>query len=80
MSKEQIRVNCIAPAIVETPMSQKMFALMSEDGLNMLEKRHLLGFGEPNDVANMVIFLLGDSAKWVTGSCMVIDGGYSLTK
>ena len=38
---------------------------------------HPLGFGNPEDIANTVIFLLSDASRWITGSSLVIDGGYS---
>jgi NAD(P)-dependent dehydrogenase (short-subunit alcohol dehydrogenase family) len=40
------------------------------------EQHHLLGFGEPDDVAHAAAFLLGPAGRWVTGTSMVIDGGY----
>jgi NAD(P)-dependent dehydrogenase (short-subunit alcohol dehydrogenase family) len=38
---------------------------------------HPLGIGEPEDVAHACIFLLSDEARWITGSNLVIDGGYT---
>jgi NAD(P)-dependent dehydrogenase (short-subunit alcohol dehydrogenase family) len=38
---------------------------------------HPLGLGSPADVAGAVAFLLSDAARWITGSCLTIDGGYS---
>ena len=37
-----------------------------------------LGLGTPEDVGNAVLYHLSDGSKWLTGNCMVIDGGYSL--
>lgn len=66
-----IRSNCIAPAMVKTPMFDKF------DGNTMREhgENYLLGFGEPIDVANAVSFLLSPASSWVTGTRMVLDGG-----
>jgi len=38
---------------------------------------HPLGFGDPTDVANLVVFLLSDASKWITGASYTVDGGYS---
>ena len=40
----------------------------------------LIGEGEPDDVANACIYLLSDASKWVTGTALLIDGGYTLTE
>ena len=43
-----------------------------------LEQAHPLGFGTPRDVANVVAFMLADTGRWITGSTLVVDGGYSV--
>ena len=40
--------------------------------------RHLLGYGQPRDVANAAAFLISNAARWITGTTLVIDGGYTL--
>jgi NAD(P)-dependent dehydrogenase (short-subunit alcohol dehydrogenase family) len=40
------------------------------------EHAHLLGFGDPIDIANAVVFLLSDASSWMTGTTMFVDGGY----
>ena len=42
------------------------------------EKRYPLGYGEPEDVANTIAFLLSDASKWMTGSELILDGGLTL--
>jgi len=76
LSTKNIRVNCIAAAGVKTPMHYKSISTMSKIEVDSYEKKHLLGFGEPLDIANLVIFLLSDKSKWITGSILTIDGGY----
>lgn len=73
---ENIRVNCIAPGIVET----EMVARFSTDD-NARKQRvalHPMGrFGQPQEVANAAVFLASDESGWTTGSVLTIDGGYS---
>jgi NAD(P)-dependent dehydrogenase (short-subunit alcohol dehydrogenase family) len=42
-----------------------------------MERMHPLGFGRPRDVAHAVAFLLADTGRWITGTTLVVDGGYS---
>jgi short-subunit dehydrogenase len=77
LAPKGIRVNTILPALVETEMSSKILASLSEDGKNNILKMHPLGFGKPIDIANSAAFLLSSAAKWITGSEFLIDGGYS---
>lgn len=73
---KRIRVNCVAPGYVETPMLDEARASLSGD-FAALEKRHFLGFARPEEVAIAVVYLLSDAARVVTGTTLVIDGGYS---
>ena len=74
-----IRCNSVHPGSISTPMVHK--ALKSLMGTDLMaeedpEKTRLaLGIGEPEDVANMVLYLLSDESKHVTGAEMVIDNG-----
>jgi NAD(P)-dependent dehydrogenase (short-subunit alcohol dehydrogenase family) len=73
----KIRVNCIAPGFVRTPMFERMAAQWDNVELNRVEQAHPLGLGAPADVANGVVFLLADTGRWITGSVLTLDGGYS---
>ena len=77
LAAEGVRVNCISPSIVKTEMGKKVLSNMTPDQLAAIEKQHLLGFGEPEDIASLIAFLISDSSRWMTGSNVVIDGGYS---
>ena len=77
LAPKGIRVNTILPALVETDMSSKILASLSEEGKNYILKMHPLGFGRPIDIANSAAFLLSSAARWITGSEFLIDGGYS---
>jgi NAD(P)-dependent dehydrogenase (short-subunit alcohol dehydrogenase family) len=77
LAPQSINVNVVAPGIVETPLTDKLFKMMTSENLNQLKQMHPLGFGKPEDVANLATFLLSNKAAWITGSTITIDGGYS---
>jgi 3-oxoacyl-[acyl-carrier protein] reductase len=51
--------------------------LVSKEQFEALERAHPLGFGTARDVANAVAFLLAGTGRWITGSTLLVDGGYS---
>lgn len=79
-AKDGIRVNCIAPGSVRTPMLRHAAETFSDrDPDAVMEEwgaMHPVGFlTEPEDVAKLVLFLLSDDARAITGACFRIDGG-----
>jgi len=76
LAPKKIRVNCISPGVVETPMSKNAIYSKNEESLNKIKALHPLGLGQPDDVANACVYLLSDSSKWVTGTNLIVDGGY----
>ena len=74
---KNIRVNCISPGHVETEMASKLFKKLSEESKKNIVDMHPLGLGKPEDIAYACVYLLSDSAGWVTGTNLIIDGGYS---
>lgn len=74
---EGIRVNCVSPGFVETEMGERLRRQMTPEQFAALQAMHPLGLGRPRDVANAVAFLLADTARWITGSNLIVDGGYS---
>ena len=76
-ASRNVRANCISPAIIETEMVKKLFDTISEESKNEILKMHPMGFGKPEDVANACIFLLSDASRWITGTNLIVDGGYS---
>ena len=78
LAPRKIRVNSVAPGIVKTPLTENLFSKLSGDSVTEIEKMHPLGFGEPEDVANLVAFLMSNQSKWITGTTHFIDGGYHL--
>ncbi|WP_419869189.1 SDR family NAD(P)-dependent oxidoreductase [Chryseobacterium sp. CT-SW4] len=77
-ARSNIRVNSVSPAMVNTPILKKMFDDIGEEASREIIKKHPLGIGNPEDIANACIFLLSDAARWTTGSNLVVDGGYSV--
>lgn len=77
LAAKSIRVNCVAPGFVKTPMFDHLSARWEPEQRAQVEAAHPLGLGEPEDVANAIAFLLADTGRWITGSVMVVDGGYT---
>jgi NAD(P)-dependent dehydrogenase (short-subunit alcohol dehydrogenase family) len=67
LSSKGIRSNCICPAYVFSPMIDKAKETMSAAFIEKFKTMHPNGFGYPNDVANIIAFLLSDESKWVNG-------------
>lgn len=74
---QEMRANCISPGMVLTPLTAKIEDSVSAETFKENEKLHPLGFGIPEDVANACVFLLSDASRWITGTNLVIDGGYT---
>lgn len=77
LAPKGIRCNAVHPGMVNTPLIDNRM-LTEEDKTNDLKRYPLQRYGNPEDVAYAVIYLLSDAASWVTGSNIIIDGGRSL--
>jgi NAD(P)-dependent dehydrogenase (short-subunit alcohol dehydrogenase family) len=78
-ARRGIRVNCICPGFIETPL---LHALVDAPGLEATRERirdaHQLGrFGRPSEIANAALFLASEESSFVTGHALVVDGGYT---
>ena len=74
-----IRVNCIAPSLTDTPLAASLLNNEQKKEANAL--RHpLKRIGTTNDIANMAAFLLSEKASWITGQILHVDGGMSSLK
>lgn len=77
LGEKGIRVNAVHPGMVETKLIHG--GALSEDDLKKDMAHYPLGrYGKPEEVAYAVIYLLSDAASWITGSNLLIDGGYTL--
>ncbi len=75
LAPHNIRVNTIAPGIIETPMVDPM--KQDEQGFEaMLEKIPMKRGGKPEEISDVVVFLSSDKASYMTGSIVVVDGGW----
>jgi NAD(P)-dependent dehydrogenase (short-subunit alcohol dehydrogenase family) len=77
LAPRQIRVNAISPGVVQTPLLDRAAYARSAESLAAVTDRHLLGLGTPDDVAHAATFLLSAKARWITGTNLVVDGGYT---
>jgi len=78
LASESIRVNCVAPGWVDnTAMTESVCQRIPEDQVNRFKSMHPYGVGKPDDVAYGIAFLLSEAARWITGTTLVIDGGYT---
>lgn len=75
MAPKGIRSNCISPAFVKTPMLDDTAENYSQEAVDKIEERQILGLGDPEDVANTVVFFLSDASKWITATNLILGGG-----
>ena len=77
LAPKKIRVNCILPGTTDTPMIRTT-NVTEEELQENAKKFPLKRFGTPEDMANAIIYLLSDASSFVTGTELVVDGGYSI--
>lgn len=73
-----VRVNAVLPGFVVTEMTKSWSNIYTEEFINHLDRTYPLGLGTVEDVVQPILFLLSDSAKWITGVGLVVDGGASV--
>lgn len=76
LAGQKVRVNAILPGIVRTEMLTG--TNIDEESFTKQEGQYPLGLGTPEDIGHAVLFHLSDASRWVTGQCMIIDGGMTL--
>lgn len=77
LSRIRVRVNSVSPGVVITPINQNLPHIADPEKRAALERQHLLGLGKTSDIANACVYLLSDASRWVTGTNLFVDGGYS---
>lgn len=76
LAPDNIRINCICPGFVSTPMTEDLSS--NPEILEALIDKHPLGrLGRPEEIATVALFLASDESSFMTGSSVVVDGGYT---
>lgn len=78
LASRGIRVNCVSPARVNTPLIKRDNISEEQVKANM-EQYPLKRYAEPEEIAFYIIYLLSDASTYTTGSNLVIDGGFTIT-
>lgn len=78
-ANNKTRVNCVSPGMVKTEITSKSIEDLSLEVIQQDEKKYPLGYGEPVQVANPIVFLLSEASSWITGQNIVLDGGRTST-
>lgn len=78
LAKRKIRVNCISPGTILTPLMQNFLSQLSDEDYKKRVSGFPLGLGQTSDIANACVYLLSEASRWVTGQNMIVDGGFSI--
>lgn len=78
LAKRNIRINCISPGTILTPMMQNYLKDIDEESYKKRVEGFPLGLGETTDISLASIFLLSNASRWITGQNFIIDGGYTI--
>jgi NAD(P)-dependent dehydrogenase (short-subunit alcohol dehydrogenase family) len=77
---KNIRINIVRPAIIDTPMTQKLLKKLSTEQFLNLKNTYPMDFGKSSDVANLILFLLKNESRWINGSIIDINGAHLANK
>lgn len=78
LSKRGIRVNCISPGTILTPLMENYLSSLSEEQRDNRISGFPLNLGKTTDISYTSIFLLSNASRWITGQNIVVDGGYTI--
>jgi NAD(P)-dependent dehydrogenase (short-subunit alcohol dehydrogenase family) len=77
LAEKHIRVNAICPGTIQSEMLERLEQRIGKDNVQILESSYPLRLGYPQDVAAFAVFLVSELSKWMTGSVIILDGGYN---
>ncbi|MCC8967091.1 SDR family oxidoreductase [Bradyrhizobium sp. Pear76] len=77
LGRHQITANCVAIGVTMTPAVEGRLAANPERVKKMMEKYVVRRPGQPDDIANMVLFLASDASSWITGQTYPVNGGFT---
>ena len=72
-----VRCNCVCPGMIDTPLNN-LAAITDEDRALDMEKYLLKRYGKPEEVAQTIAFLLSNASSFITGTSVIVDGGYTV--
>lgn len=78
LARQNVRVNVVRAGLFDSSIAEGMRAKYGAAYYENIVSRHPLGLGKPDDIVDAILFLISSKAKWITGSVMLVDGGYSL--
>jgi NAD(P)-dependent dehydrogenase (short-subunit alcohol dehydrogenase family) len=77
LAPKGIRINTVAPGMIKTQIYDGLKEIVNNNNFEEdLKKRQIMGIGEPEDVAYAAAFLLSDASRFITGTSIIVDGGY----
>ena len=77
LSKSNIRVNCVSPGVIKSPLFDNYLKQVTSDMKKKVIENHPLGIGSFKDINMVIKFLLSNESKWITGQNIIVDGGYT---
>lgn len=77
LARRKIRVNTLSPGLVMTLMTERSLGMLSAEQTDKLKAAHPLGPGQPEDVARAAVFMLAPTTRWITGTDLAVDGGFT---
>ena len=75
LADKNIRINTVMPGAVNTPMLKAAHADKTKEQIEEVLKKSVLGLAEPEDIADIILFLLSDASRMITGREIYADGG-----
>jgi len=78
LAEKKIRVNAISAGMIYSEMWKEDNNIISSEQLFQDSKKYPLGYGKPSDVASLTSFLVSSESTWITGSNIVLDGGFTI--